>query len=716
MKNLALNQNNSLFSLLLFIFLGIQSVFATDYYCDPVNGSMSNDGSQSSPWSSLDQVFSDKKQFVKGDQLFLLSGNHGDVIVIGINESYIKINGVLGETPVINSIVFGSENEKASKWTFSNIHFKGSVDSSTVYVFKNSAKIRLLSNYFSALNGSSTAIEIHGNQCKIESNIILNNTNGIKVFGQKNQVRNNRIEDFGQNAIEISGDYNLFEYNLVKESVASDSIINNGFYFGGNDVKGNVIRGNAIINFVKVNRDEIGLLNGIFSDGGVISETVIENNLIVSNGSNGISMKGEIINSKIINNTVVNPYFGFTFSDVDKGNTPLSIKVEGGYKSTGNVIRNNLANQLDFKNVKGIADHNMQLPVKVHEYDLCFKNWALFDFALSKNSKALNNGTSELAPKYDANLNLRSIGNFVNIGAFEFTKINEANETFVINAEISDRQIHSKGKGDWDGQPQIRVGGTGEGIDGAGVFPFELPLIPGGKVILGANFKVYLKKVDNKPEGGIDVYGLPPKSNYWVTEDTYYQGIYGQDLKARPLQNNFVDSDDFGGEIKMNGVGKSGLKSYLETVFENGSKAGDYIFLRMNPSSTDVVDYHRWNFASANSEKKERRPKLEITVGYPALNKRGITNLKEINNIVVAAASVMNSGNFNLHFLGFDEGVKCNVSVFSYKGEEVFKEQIIPSELVDNDYFSNDLELPTGKYILQYAVGETLKKQAMFIW
>lgn len=46
-------------------------IFATNYYCDPVSGSMANDGSKSNPWSTLQAVFESRKTFVAGDSIFL---------------------------------------------------------------------------------------------------------------------------------------------------------------------------------------------------------------------------------------------------------------------------------------------------------------------------------------------------------------------------------------------------------------------------------------------------------------------------------------------------------------------------------------------------------------------------------------------------------------------------------------------------------------------
>lgn len=696
--------------------LSVQTIFATDFYCDPVNGKISNDGSKSNPWKTLESVFGKGIKFNNGDVIFLLSGNHGNVKVTGENEKYINVKAFKDENSIINSIVFGTDKLPATKWIFTNITFNGVSDSNTVFIHQNSSKIRLLESQFLSKNKKNTAITINGNQCTIESNVISHYKNGIVISGKKNQIRNNRIDFFNNNAIEISASYNVLEYNLIKESEATDLEINNGIFINQKEIKGTIFRGNTIINFIKYNRKNIGLLNGIYASNTTILESVFENNVVVTNGENGILLKGKLNNLKIANNTVVNPYFGLKVKGETAINSALKIKVIGEKESTNLIIRNNLSNDVLFENIKGIADHNLTIPVSVHDFDRCFKNWALFDFSLSNNSKALNNGTAEMAPSLDASLNKRTLGNFVNIGAFEYGKINEANEVFTITAAISDRQIHSKGKGDWDGQTQIRIGGVAEKIDGAVVFPFQLPIIPGGKEIVSANFKVYLSKIDNTPKGGIDLYGLPTKSNFWVTEDLFYQGTYGQDLKARPIQNNFVNSDMYPGEIKMLASGKAELKSYLNTVMEAGSKPGDFVFLRMNPNANDVTDFHRWNFVSANSNDKENRPKLEITVGYPALNKGIVSNTKNIKNTIVVASNPMKNGNVSFYFLGFQNDKQVQLKLQNFSGEQVFNQNLKTSDVQNNVFRTKDIKLPTGKYLLEYSVENQTKKEILFVW
>ena len=696
----------------LFIIFSSQLILANDYFCDPVNGNMNNNGSQEKPWGSLQLVFEKGIEFKPGDMIFLLSGQHGNIKVMSQNEKYIKVTAAEGHNPEINTIVFGSEKDIASKWIFSNIIFTGAKNNKTAYIHSKSNKIRLLQNNFNSKEFTHTAITIDGHLCKVESNTIANFENGIHVSGQKNQIRNNRIEFFHKAGIKIRGSNNVFEYNLITESIAKDTIANIGLHLDNKTIQGTIVRGNTIINFTNPSRNHIGLLIGVFANNIQLSGCIFENNSIVSNHIKGISIHGEINNIKVANNTVINPYFGLKFNKSGEINTPNTIEVIGINNSENILIGNNLSNDIILKNIKGFADHNLTIPVDVHEFDLCFNNWALFDFSLNTNSPALNTGSPEIAPKLDAFLNKRPLGNFVNIGAFEFTKIKESNEVITITAEKSDRQLHSKGKGDWDGQSKIKLGGVGEGIDGAGVFPFKLPHIAPGKKIISANFHTYLSKIDNQPTGGIDLYGLPSKSDFWVTENMFYQETYGQDLLARAIQHNYITPNTYTGGISATEIGQVGLKDYLNSIIESGGKAGEYIFLRLNPNETDIDDFNRWNLESANSSEPKKHPTLEIMIGYPEFNKEAIS---DITNTIICTPNPLIKGNINFYLIGTNLDKDVHLKLSDLTGKVVYETILNNTNVTENLYRTKGLNLTTGKYIFEFTIDSQTQKRIVFI-
>src|SRR5688572_26964384 len=102
------------FILCLFFTIG---AYATDYYCNPATGSMSNPGTLASPWSTLQAVFAAGKTFNAGDVIYLMSGNHGFPIINKSNTGYVTITRHAGSDPVINRL----DLSNASRWVVDNI-------------------------------------------------------------------------------------------------------------------------------------------------------------------------------------------------------------------------------------------------------------------------------------------------------------------------------------------------------------------------------------------------------------------------------------------------------------------------------------------------------------------------------------------------------------------------------------------------------------------
>ena len=714
--------------LLLLLTLSV-SVDASEYYCDPIKGSSNNVGSQDSPWGKLEDVFKTSKTFEAGDIIYLLEGNHGDVSIIGANSKYVKIIGLDGAE--LNSLTFGNATTPSQKWSISNIIITN--DDLGIYISANSSRIKITEVSIFGINSpiamsktellslKSVGLLVDGSNCKFENNNISGKEIAINNLGNKNKFKNNVISDFTKSGILTKGINNTIENNLIKESFQVNDISNIAIQIGNEGeslvVKNNIFRANYILNFKKYNRQFIGQLDGIVSKQS-IENSIFENNVIVTNSVQGISLP-LINNSKIYNNTLVNPYFGIVLNDKNNIENSIIVGSDKSPESVNVILRNNIANAYVLKNVTGVEDHNIKLNVDVKDYDKNFFSWAKFDFSLIESSSALNKGTFEGAPKTDANFVSRKLGNFINIGAYEYGKIDESNKELVIIVDPRDRELRSKGKDDWDGQPQIRVGGSGTDFDGVAVFPFQLPLLPGGKKIISADFSAYMIKIDNRPNGNLDVYGLPfkPKDKFWVVpHEMFYQGSYGQDMTARPIQSAIADGSSISGTTTLNDAGKIGLKGYLNTSYEAGANTGDFVFIRLNPSVKDVTPFNRWIFQSANTEKVKHKAKLYLTVGYPELNNEGVV-FKELKNTVVASSNLISNGKFDLRFYGFEEGTNLKVKLYSYNGDIVF-ENDFTSVQVANVFIEsvNNNFLPTGKYILEYEVKGTKKKQSVLLW
>ncbi|MCK5781917.1 MAG: hypothetical protein KAH10_04970, partial [Flavobacteriales bacterium] len=92
------------------------------FYCDPINGSMSSDGtSEATAWTTLEAVFSANKTFDEGDVIYLMNGNHGSPQIKSSNTDYVTITSYTGHSPVLTKIQFSSN---ISYWKVDNLRFE----------------------------------------------------------------------------------------------------------------------------------------------------------------------------------------------------------------------------------------------------------------------------------------------------------------------------------------------------------------------------------------------------------------------------------------------------------------------------------------------------------------------------------------------------------------------------------------------------------------
>jgi len=446
----------------------------------------------------------------------------------------------------------------------------------------------------------------------------------------------------------------------------------------------------------------------------MMDKCLVENNVIVSNSHWGIKMP-QVHQSRIVNNTLVNPYFGIVLENGRNVENTISIGDSKQPESQDIIIRNNIANNYLYENTLGVEDHNITLANDVAVYDHFFHNWAKFDFSLSESSPAINSGSFDEAPALDASMVSRDLGRFINIGAFEYGKIDESNQRIVVYAETCDMELRSRGKPDWEGQKQIRIGGSGENVDGVGVFPFHLPILTGGKKLLDADFSVHLDKVDNVPNGNVDVYGLIPKNNSNVTQEMYYQGVYGQDFHARPIQNSFFTSDILPGTCKLNETGQNNLLQYLNNSYINGLQFGHFVFIRLSPDQSDIKDYHRWIVTSANVVKEKEKPSLQLTVGYPVIENIRPQSVK-IKNKIIAVSNPLEAGKINLYFYGVS-AENIQVSISTLQGKRLIHVNLNPAQMQSGFIESfNETFLSTGEYLFDVNGESFIDSQRILVW
>lgn len=475
------------------------SVSATSYYVDPINGDINNDGSMSSPWSTIQDLIDNGKiqsnrpatyphtvgnplvprnigaPVQAGDTLYCRSGYQGSLFLQGYyNFNHIHIIGLPNQQVTFHSIrLMGS-----SHWTFDNItvtqevegtyggnlfwldthSFHGGVHDVTIqncniYTkwntygwsatdWVNNASIGIISSY-------------PVKNVKYYNNYIRNVVHGIQLIGDDALVEGNTIENFSGDGIRGIGNRLHFYYNIVMNCYDVDDNHDDLFQsynlgsgtFDDCHVVGNILIGRNDPNQPAALRGEpqgIGMFDGFFEN------WVISNNIIAVNDWHGITLHGAR-NCTISNNTI-------TKQDISHPNSP-SIRIvahNNGTASQNNIVTNNIYYNI-IANQDGPLSNNIQLNTAA-QYDEHFSDWQNNDFRLWSTSSLIDAGSAIGAPANDADKQARPQGVGFDIGAYEYctsqdcalpacppvlnlSGVQLVNQTYITGSSITSRHV-----------------------------------------------------------------------------------------------------------------------------------------------------------------------------------------------------------------------------------------------------------------------------------
>ncbi|MFA7491724.1 MAG: choice-of-anchor Q domain-containing protein [Mariniphaga sp.] len=419
-------------------FLSFFMVSGTNYYCDPVNGNLSNDGlSVDTPWPSLQQVVS-SKSFAGGDTLFLLSGNHGAPSISKKNTSDVIITRYQDEKPLLNKIAFYG----ASHWVITHVDissqgtrlpFDPPLEHPVYPVFGNSlVLIRNQSSFitldhcniysiedasewtkddwnYKSWNGvySVENSDVTLRHCHIKNtNFSIHNANSVT----NNLYEYNVVENFNGDALRADGKNTVIQYNIVKNSYKTngnhDDMVQ--AFKNQNPV---ILRGNLFISHSDPDQPFQGSCQGIGFFDGFYHGFIIENNVVATNHWHGITLLGAK-DCKVVNNTVVD------LNTTDSMVPWIMIdKHKDGTPSSGCLIRNNITPKIT-KDADVVSDHNW---IITHtQYSRYFVNVGEQDYRPTQDSPAVDKGSAEDTPAVDLVGTPRPQGKAHDIGAYEF--------------------------------------------------------------------------------------------------------------------------------------------------------------------------------------------------------------------------------------------------------------------------------------------------------
>ncbi len=414
--------------------LNVLSPIGQIYHCDPINGSISNSGSEDSPWSTLEAVFENNKSFESGDVIFLHDGQHGFPLVRGFQDEDAYISALSGHNPTLTKLSFGS----GRNWVISGLMISpetaGLVDNGLYVNLSQTASYITLENceIFGVKNTDvystnqqwydniGNGIDCYAKNTVIRNNFIFNTNFSLQVFREKVDFAYNTIDRYGADAIRGLASNTSYRYNVIKNPTVDDYDTGNHddawqSWTFGNPIENIEIIGNQIYSATDPSIPLLTeIMQGIVIFDGFCKGWDVSNNLVVTDHPHAIALYGST-NCKVVNNTVVkNPLNLHSFGALPwiRINPHKNSKV-----STGNLVRNNIAATYQHDNKEpGSADHN----ILISTYNNLLVDYSNWNFKLKSGSSAIGSGLAEDAPTIDIDGRLR-INNPMDIGCYAFT-------------------------------------------------------------------------------------------------------------------------------------------------------------------------------------------------------------------------------------------------------------------------------------------------------
>jgi len=426
------------------------------FYVDPIHGEMKNDGSQNAPWRTLEEVVKagliatqhyaspyrpgaellpqNPNGVVRpGDVIYLRNGNHGSIDLFGaVNRDFITIEAEHGQKPVLSNLSLAG----SSKWVFRGLTIQNA--KITLVEFLNHDFLGPTDNIIFEENqlwslpdvnkwtqqdwvnqGADIGIYDQAACSTIRGNQLRNIRRGIILTGDDALVDRNVIDNFGDDAIDITASRITVRGNRITNSHDlgdgnhNDAI--QGWTVDGKTNRDTLIDGNTIIVSTDPALPFPGYLQGISVFDGIWENIRVTNNIVVTNAWHGIGLFG-IRGGTIINNTVIG---------VDRAVTTwigvFNMKMDaGGSPPSEVIVRNNIASKYSLSVSGTIADHNV---IATNPRSL-FASFdiarAQYDLHILPNSRARRAGILELAPHSDIVGQARAFP--VDAGAYVWTE------------------------------------------------------------------------------------------------------------------------------------------------------------------------------------------------------------------------------------------------------------------------------------------------------
>ncbi len=417
---------------------------AATYYVDGATGSDSGAGTDVAPWATLQHA---ADTVAAADTVIVQAGTYApfELTTSGTANARIEFLADPGVT-VTEEINL----EGASYITVQGFAITGSsragiraVECEHVWLLSNHA----YDNYrWGLFTGCCTDLVIEGNECsgsEDEHGIYVSNS------GDRPTIRDNEIWGNNGNGIHMNGDESI---TCSSGFVDNDGVISDAI------VDSNVIYDNGL-----------GGGSGINCDG--VSDSYFVNNLLYAAHASGMSLyqidaAAPSTNNLVVNNTIFVAADGRWAMNIQNGSTDntlhnnilltlhasrgsidISADSLSGLTSDYNVVADNFSEADNWISLAAWRtstgqDANSVLAVPGD----VFADAAGDDYHLHSTSPAMDTGTATNAPNVDLDGNPRPVGAAMDIGAYEYCEGSECD----VQVEICDNETDDDGDGDTD--------------------------------------------------------------------------------------------------------------------------------------------------------------------------------------------------------------------------------------------------------------------------
>jgi hypothetical protein len=360
------------------------------FYADPARGDDSGDGSAAHPWATLAGVIRRHQQdFRAGDRLLLASGDHGSAFINRRNEGFFTIAAAPGARPRVEGLMV-----TGSHWIFQGLDIQQAKPGKLVNITRGAQNIIFDHNRVSSQDDARDWTPVDwstkgagafnvdgrgGTRCvTISNNDIRNVTNPINLFASDVLFEGNKIDHFGGDGIDYSGNNLTIAHNVLTNAtaIANGPHVDGmqGFTPGGpgwvrHPYDHVTITGNVVIRQTDPSLSAPIDMQGIDAWDDDWTNLTVTNNVVVTNTYTGIFF-ASVHHGLIANNTVVSD--GHRTVNAPPGAKPLVMtgelvwivvgdRTHEGSSSNDVVLRNNIAQSIMISSQPGAtrADHNV---------------------------------------------------------------------------------------------------------------------------------------------------------------------------------------------------------------------------------------------------------------------------------------------------------------------------------------------------------------------